>query len=138
MKKPQKLYRDMVKDTDGLPKLGANSKKLGVRILGFNKKPGQVTDMTADEDGNIEPGKGMSVTPPDIKENIRDFAAERIADGDTVLWEIDESVLAPLSLKFVQDADDHGIIEAAHKMSAERYTTLIASTRKFWRESNDL
>lgn len=138
MNKTLKLYRDMQKDSDGFPSLGLNSKRLGVRILGFNKESSDVVDTAIDEDGNVHPGKGMSVTPPCVKQNIKDFAVTRISRGKTVLWEIDESVLRPLSLKFVKNADDHGLIEPAHKMAAKNYAMMIEATRKFWRESNDL
>ncbi|EMN7216766.1 hypothetical protein [Vibrio aestuarianus] len=138
MKQTLKLYRDMQIDEDGYPKLGLNSKRLGVRIVGFNKVDGEPADTKMDENGDVHPGKGMSVTPPDVRVNVKDFAVERINDGKTVMWEIDEAVLAPLNLKFVQDSDDHGCIEPAHKMPAQRYAMLIEGTKKLWRVSNDL
>lgn len=128
----------MQKGSDNLPCLGLNSKRLGVRILGFNKKQGDVVDTAIDDAGNVYPGRGMSVTPPCIKQNIKDFSITRISNGKTVLWEIDEAALAPLSLKFVKDSDDHGLIEPAHKMAAEKYVMMIEATRNLWRESDDL
>lgn len=135
-----KLYRDMEKDDDGKPKLGLNSKRLGVRITGLNKEIDEPSDTELDENGDVSPGEGMSVTPPDIKKNVWGQAEKRIAKGITVMWEIDETALQRLSLRYCKDEDNdrHGVIEPAHTMQGSRYASLIQATRNFWRQSDDL
>ncbi|EAP93431.1 hypothetical protein [Vibrio splendidus] len=134
----QKLYRDMKVANDGYPVLGESSTKLGVRIFGYNVDGEEdPRDTTVEEDGNVSTG-GISVSPPDINETFNSRFRKRLEAGKTVLWEIDESVLERLSLRYEQDSDSHGCIGPMHRMTPEKYESLIKSTRKLWRMSNDL
>ncbi|EKF9146144.1 hypothetical protein ID106_03270 [Vibrio cholerae] len=134
----RKLYRDMKLADDGFPVLGETTTKLGVRIFGYNVTDCNAPrDMSVEEDGNVHPGKGMSVCPPDINKTLNPRFKKRVEQGKTVVWEIDESVLVKLSLKYEEDSDDHGVIAPMHAMKPDVYTALIKSTRKLWRMTDD-
>ncbi|MDC5758010.1 hypothetical protein OPW41_00155 [Vibrio europaeus] len=133
----------MQEDSDGQPKLGFNSKRLGVRIKDVTVDGDTCTvfDIQPDENGDVHPdSEGMSVTPPCVNKNIGATFLKRILDQKTVLWEIDESDLSELGLKYREDPKNpkHGFIEPANKMAAQEFSSRIQQTKELWRKSNDL
>ncbi len=134
----------MLPDDDGLPvagapahrvKLTARKRKIDVLRRG---KPNQSYNaygdipVITDSNGNgeyVEPGTGgMSVTiPPHIRENC---------DDDAVLYECKVSDIEKFKLQFVQDKEDHGVIEPKEVMTYQEFLDELEKTRKYWKRSS--
>ncbi len=124
------LYRTMVPDEDGRPRVGVKGSMLGVR-------PG--VDIKPDAAGEVAPEQGgMSVTPNDPTLLPRHLRPEALGGhGRLPVFAIDAGLLAPGDLVFRPDPNSpkkHGFVEPAVRMSLSHYQTALAATRPCWKE----
>jgi hypothetical protein len=114
------IYRSMYAADDGLPSVHQSASGLCVR-RGY--------DIFPDDNDNVRPeGLGMTVRPS-VDDIPDDFKRKR-----WVVWEIDTEQL-PEALQYLQDRDDHGVLEPAWEMSFEDYEDAILETRSEWRRN---
>ncbi|MCI0681285.1 MAG: hypothetical protein L0Y71_04205 [Gemmataceae bacterium] len=140
------VYRSMLAD-GGKPKVGAQSKMLGVRV-----QPHANADIVVDDQGNVHPNTGgMSVAPgwrqlPSflIPKRLRHLAPDACGRNQLVCWQMGEGafVAARLAddLQLQPDADKpmvHGVIEPAQSMSIAQYQSSLAATRDHWMQDEN-
>ncbi len=120
----------MQEDSDGLPKIGATARTLGVR------PNGQFGDIIVTAGGIVFPGTGgMSVSPwppENLKEHRR--PEEFSGTGKDPVWEMDTDDL-PAELHYQTDPDMpdvHGFIAPSWWMSLSEYQRALHRTRGLW------
>jgi hypothetical protein len=136
-----KIYRTMLAD-GGKPKVGSESKMLGVRIA-----PTPRPDIPVDQAGNVHPDTGGMSVVPDWRElpyflvPMRLKAVRPDARGSNQLtcWSLGEGLFEVGSLadKLVlrPDSNDptaHGFVEPSDVMSIENYQEALAETQDQW------
>jgi len=90
----RELYRSMKVDGE-FPLVESSARALGVRVP---------EDVSTDEDGDVQPGAGMSVTPDDPFKLPHHRRPEAFGgSGPDPVWRIDHEHL-PQTLEYVQDA----------------------------------
>jgi hypothetical protein len=125
------LFRSMIEDIDGLPKLGSKSARyLGVRY------PADVEAF--DAHGLVGPGGGgVSVSPDDpmnLPEHRRPEAMG--GTGPDPVWMIRRADLGPL-LNVAQTSRQHALLEPARKMTTSEFDAAVAATRGKWKRYGD-
>jgi hypothetical protein len=117
----------MEADVDGYPREGASARRLGVRD----------TDITADDEFEVEPLSGGISVSPNAPENLPRHRRppEYGGTGKDPVWMIDSDEL-PEGLTYTpddRDPDTHGFIEPTERMRFDVYEDLISETRNSWR-----
>ena len=109
------VYRAMTEADDGFPETGDTNRTLGVR---------DVEEVTPDEDDNVGPGNGMSVSPEE--RYVPPWRSKR-----DPIWRYDTDEL-PEDLQYTPDAAWHGLSEPAVEMPLYVYREMLAETREDW------
>ena len=124
------LYRAMIEDVDGKPKVGRSARELGVRA--GDKAPHNDVDAISPNDV-VFPIKGLSVSPDDpmnLEKHRRPVSLGGI--GKDPVWVIDEIDLGP-DLIFVHDSLTHGYIAPRVPMTLAQYEKALELLRDRWR-----
>src|SRR5688572_5778937 len=120
---------------DGKPKVGSESKRLGVRVA-----PNPIEDIVVNSDGTVSPATGgMSVAPQWRKLKLHlipkrlggrghdDLVCWRLGDGEFVETMISNDLI------FRPDPNPtHGLIQPARSMPVVQYQEALAATRDDW------
>jgi hypothetical protein len=124
-----KLFRAMIEDIDGLPKIGPGGRLLGVRP-GNSPSP-DVTAMNPHDP--VLPGQGgMSVAPADPANLPRHRKPKTLGGiSSDPVWYIEQNTLG-LDLRFRQDSSVHGVVEPARRMTLQEFQDALAWTRNRW------
>ncbi len=125
-----KIYRAMIRDTDGLPLVGRSARKLGVRT--GDQMPNNDVDATTGTDV-VQPDKGMSAVPndPDNLAKNRRPPAVNGGIGKDPVWVMDTDDLGP-DLRYEQDKPTHGMVAPARNMTLDEYEAALNATRAKW------
>ena len=119
------LFRGMRAATDGLPRLGATARDLGVRLS---------DDIAVTADGSVLPSTGgMSVN--DSIEAIPTFRRPPAfggTDKHASIFSIDARALGD-DLKVVPDRIGHNTVQPRRPMPLETYLALLQNTRAQWK-----
>ena len=136
-----KIYRTMLTD-GGKPKVGSESKMLGVRIA-----PNPHADIPVDEHGNVHPETGgMSVAPAWrklpyflIPKRLKALRPDACGSNHVACWSLGEGLFkqGDMSDKLVlrpdpEDPARHGFVEPKGEMSIDTYQDALAETREHW------
>jgi len=143
-----RVLRGMLRDRDGLPKVGNSGSKLGARpeyaedaIHPDDRiRPGdRITgDIRVDIDGMVQPGTGgISCAMPPI-ENLPPHRRPPKHGGDARGYEVYELETDDLPDELRERIDPYGatrhvFIEPAREMSFADYQQALHSTRALWR-----
>jgi hypothetical protein len=123
----------------GKPKIGSESKMLGVRIA-----PNPHADIPVDENGNVHPETGgMSVAPEwrSLPWHLIPRRLHRRGRGgnNLICWRLGAGVFeeAPLNADLALRPDpaapaEHGFVEPTHVMAIAEYQAALAGTRDDW------
>ena len=134
------IYRAMRVD-NGKPLVANTARGLGVR-LGYDAEH----DLPADADGNVHPGKGMSVAPHwkllplhRIPRRLgKKFPEVRRATGNDqdACWRMGSGPFAKSvvgdGLELHVDGSRHGVVGPSHLMNVESYLKALVATRDLW------
>lgn len=127
---PTRVYRAMVAEQGGQPKLGETGRYLVARTAG------PIRDVTPDKDGNVHPGTHGVTVAPDAPTNLRNNHLP-VALGGTGKDPVFELRLddLPDGLMYRYEEEDplHGFIAPSRSMPDVEYKGLIASTQGLWR-----
>jgi hypothetical protein len=124
-----RLFRSMREDADGLPRVEATARGLGVRP---GPKPrGDVDAIQLDD--QILPGTGgMSVVPDDPMNLLRHRRPASLGGtGPDPVWYIELDDL-DAELRFRPDRPTHGLIEPSDPTALREFQQLLANTRARW------
>lgn len=119
-KEPKLVYRYMVADIDGYPKIGPKYAHLGVRP---NK------DIDVEKDGSVG-----SLFPLAVEKGL---STNRYPTNDFknpsayTIYSLDVSSL-PFGLKHKFDGPNHGVLYPSYNMSLENFQTILGLTRYSW------
>lgn len=124
------LYRSMIEDADGKPKVGSAARRLGVR--GLESSHHDIFALLSTD--RVKPSLGgMSATPDDPNDLPPFLKPVSLGGrGRDPVWVIDEADLGP-DLIFVPDTATHGVIAPVREMTRDEYERALASTRDKWR-----
>ena len=127
---PRLLYRPMLRDEAGRPRLGERANMLGVRP-GF--------DIPVLPDGNVMAGQGgMSVTPDDPAYLPPHVRPERLGGRGKLPVFVLAATRLGSALSYRPDPGHpgrHGFVEPAGAMPLAAYQTALAHTQDAWEES---
>jgi hypothetical protein len=141
-----KLFRSMISE-NGKPKVGTESKMLGVRIA-----PNPNADIPVDGNGHVQPQTGgMSVRSNWrklpyflIPKRLRPLVPKACGSNNLVCWSIGTGPFLSgdltNNLLFRPDPDDatvHGFVEPKDEMSIEELQDALAQTRDQWVNGED-
>ena len=131
------IYRAMIEDEDGMPVLGANAEKLGIR---------RDKDIIPDQSEivhrpSFHPGEANGLSCAPTIQDLPLFTLPRSWGGRnrrTVIWRIDAADLGS-DLIAVEDTDParstrHLSIGPAQTMPFDDYVRLIEATRSKWKK----
>lgn len=112
---------------DGMhPLVEQSARGLGVRT------DGDKADVRPDDDGNVQPGAGMSVAPDDpLLLQLHRRPPEYGGTGSDPVWEIADEAL-PDTLEYAADSLEHGVIEPAYTMPLPDYRIALGTTQVSW------
>lgn len=129
------LFRAMIEDVDGKPKVGPAATMLGVRA-GQKVPPADVIAVL--ESDKVEPGYGLSVAPQDPL-NLPIFRRPSEIGGGTgkfPVWFLDSDDL-PAELEFFFDRPPtHGLIQPSGRMTLQEFQLALEMTRELWTKYN--
>ena len=125
-----RVCRGMIEDADGLPKLGATARTLGIR------PSGQFGDIIVTGGGLVFPGTGGMSVSPWPPENIEKHRRPEEFGGTRKdpVWEMDTEDL-PRELRYQPDPEKpsvHGYIAPTRWMSFSEYQRVLHGTRALW------
>jgi hypothetical protein len=131
------IYRTMSIE-DGKPLIANTARGLGVR-LGDDPHD----DMPVDADGNVHPGKGMSVAPHwkmlplhRIPRRLRSKVPRATGNLQNTCWRMGngpfENGVVAESLTLLVDSVSHGVVGPEVEMAADEYLLAVALTRDLW------
>lgn len=126
------MFRGMQPDADGLPRVGSDSRRLGVRVP---------HDMRPDAAGSVHPGTGGMSVAPDSMWNVPNHRRPRgMLRGSTGpaadrIYAIDSPDVRSHSLDVRQTSPLHALIEPSVQMALAAYEAALVSTRPFWRQA---
>jgi hypothetical protein len=126
-----RLFRAMIEDADGKPKVGPAATMLGVRA-GVKVPPNDVVAVSLFD--IVGPGFGMSVAPndPAYLPIFRRPPELNGGTGKNPIWSISVDQLGS-DLRFHFDKPpNHGLIEPAFDMKLSEFQTLLEKTRDVW------
>ena len=123
------IFRSMIEEMDGMPKLGRSARELGVRT--GDKTPHNDVDAVNLGD-QVLPMKGLSVSPDDpmnLEKHRR--PASLGGTGKDPVWEIDTDDLGH-DLIYLPDSGVHGYIAPKRLMTLYEYERALESLRDKW------
>jgi hypothetical protein len=128
----QSMFRAMIAELDGYPKMGRSSRTLGVRIDGPNR------DILIAQDGTVSPSTGGMSVALDAAQNLPKHRLPKSLGGegrDPVFKMLSASL--PVRLFVRPDRYPHGCVEPAAVCLFEQYEKNIWATRLSWSNRND-
>ena len=133
------IYRAMIVDGDGRPKVAPTSRGLGVRV-----PPAAKPDITPDAAGLVKPGTGgMSVSPNWrdlpywlIPARLSHLVYGAIGRDDAACFRMGDGPFASgpvtVGLDLRVDGPTHGLVEPASETAVADYQQALADTRDEW------
>ena len=133
-----KIYRTMLVE-GGKPKVGTESKMLGVRVA-----PNPHPDIAVDEHGTVHPATGGMSVVPEWRELPWHLIPRRLhprarGHDDLVCWRLGDGLFERNALNgdliLRPDPDmptTHGFVEPANAMAIAEYQGALVATRDDW------
>lgn len=127
------VFRAMIPEQDGFPKLERSARALGVRI---ESRPPHQADICMDDAGFVEPGRGgMSLaigSPENLPPHRRPPQFGGI--GRDPVFRLTKPFWAAVLIHVDQPQEHHACVEPIMRCPLEDYERELAATRLYWRK----